>query len=332
MLAASEIKAIQTLSDPVLIEKIETLIKTEREVTLALLHHLREMDRRKLFGSHGSLFSYLRAQGYDGGSAQRRIDAMRLLTDFPEVEEKIACGELNLTVAAQAETFFRQEAKALEQPLAREERREVLESLFGKSTREVERELLRRSAQPEVHFQEKVKAASETHSEMKMLVTDEVVQDLETLKGLLSHKYPHLSYGELVGVIAKIALEKLNPAREPKRRGKAPKELPAPEVLTPKVATKLPALEVTALAPRKRMTLRAKVKRTVYQRDGSACDHRDPKTGERCGSRYFLELHHVKPWALGGTDSIENLVVRCRNHNQRYAYEDFGVRSVRRIP
>lgn len=323
---------IKTLSDSVLTEKTEFLIRKEREITLELLHHLREVNRRKLFGGHGSLHAYLVAQGYEGGSAQRRIDAMRLLTVFPEAEEKIVNGELSFTVAAQVQTFFRQEEKI--QPLALEERKEVLDSLIGKSSREVERELLRRSAQPETHFHEKVRVKSETHSEMKVLVTDEVLQDLEALKGLLAHKHPHLSYGELLGVIAKIALEKLNPAREPRRRskdnaGKPSKkhELPALEASSSQPA--LPALEASPLPEthRTRKTPRAALKRAVYQRDGAACAHIDPKTGKRCGSRYFLELHHLKSWAKGGPNTLENLSVRCRSHNQRYAIEEFGFRN-----
>lgn len=306
MLSAFETHTIQNLSDSALTARTESLIKEERKVTLTLLHHLREMNRRKFFGGKGSLFAYLNERGYDGGAAQRRIDAMRLLTDFPETEKKILNGELNLTVASQVQTFFRQEEKALEQPLARDEKREILESLLGKPTRAVQRELVSRSSKPEVHFKEKVRASSTTHSEMKLLVTDDVLEDLETLKGLLAHKHPHLSYGELLGVIAKIALEKLNPAREPKRRRKA--ALPAPEVVSPR--------------RKKRISPRARVKRAVYQRDGLCCAHIDPKTGERCNSRYFLELHHIKPWALGGEDTAENLTVRCRNHNQRHAIEE----------
>ncbi|HYQ27068.1 MAG TPA: HNH endonuclease, partial [Polyangiaceae bacterium] len=36
------------------------------------------------------------------------------------------------------------------------------------------------------------------------------------------------------------------------------------------------------------------------------------------------ELDHVDPWAEGGESTIENLRLRCRAHNQRYARLYFG--------
>ncbi len=53
------------------------------------------------------------------------------------------------------------------------------------------------------------------------------------------------------------------------------------------------------------------------------CSYVDAE-GNRCPARAFLELDHLHPKALGGTDDAANLRVRCRAHNQHYAEQVFG--------
>jgi hypothetical protein len=59
----------------------------------------------------------------------------------------------------------------------------------------------------------------------------------------------------------------------------------------------------------------AHVKRIVVERDQGRCAFVG-RNGHRCGERGFLEFHHVKPYAVGGEASQENIELRCRTHNQ----------------
>jgi hypothetical protein len=65
------------------------------------------------------------------------------------------------------------------------------------------------------------------------------------------------------------------------------------------------------------------VRREVFARDGEQCTYIDAD-GHRCPARGYLELDHVHPTALGGSDRAENLRVRCRAHNALYAEQVFG--------
>jgi 5-methylcytosine-specific restriction endonuclease McrA len=58
----------------------------------------------------------------------------------------------------------------------------------------------------------------------------------------------------------------------------------------------------------------AAVTREVWRRDESRCAYVGPN-GHRCVERAFLELHHKKPYAVGGEPTVENLELRCRRHN-----------------
>ena len=57
----------------------------------------------------------------------------------------------------------------------------------------------------------------------------------------------------------------------------------------------------------------AAVKRAVWERDGSRCAFVGRQG--RCRETGFLELHHVVPYADGGSTSVANLQLRCRSHN-----------------
>jgi hypothetical protein len=54
--------------------------------------------------------------------------------------------------------------------------------------------------------------------------------------------------------------------------------------------------------------------RAVWTRDDGSCAFVG-RSGHRCGSRVFLELHHRDPYGLGGETTLDNLSLRCRTHN-----------------
>ena len=67
----------------------------------------------------------------------------------------------------------------------------------------------------------------------------------------------------------------------------------------------------------------ASVVRVVWARDGERCAYRDDR-GQRCREISSLEIHHRKPFALGGPPTVDNLELRCRPHNTLAAEQDFG--------
>src|SRR5579885_382847 len=336
-------REILTLSDQALLEKTRTLVREERELTTRILHHLREVERRRLFVDLGypSLFEY--AVGdlhYSEASAQRRISAMRLLKELPELEEKIEEGSLSLSVLSQAQRFFRQEAK-LEKPLDVESKREVLQVLEGKSSREAEKELLSRSSEPVALRPESIRPVSETHSELRFTATKETLEQLERIKGLLGHTHSELSLSELIALMAKITLEKLDPAREPKRRGAVQSQREEISTSDEKLRPETPALEGAPARERsadaaastqasqlvstqkpteRRRYVQAQLRREVWRRAKGKC--------ENCGSFHRLQVDHIRPLAKGGTSIKENLRLLCFHCNQRQADLMLGPRRM----
>jgi 5-methylcytosine-specific restriction endonuclease McrA len=75
--------------------------------------------------------------------------------------------------------------------------------------------------------------------------------------------------------------------------------------------------EVTAqhCHPNQRRAISQQVRRSIFARDRS-CQFINLSTGEICGSRYFLEIDHIKPVYKGGTNDAANLRVLCSAHNK----------------
>ena len=81
--------------------------------------------------------------------------------------------------------------------------------------------------------------------------------------------------------------------------------------------------------PTRRGYIRRSVRRAVYERDGGQCTYVDAG-GRRCPSRGFLELDHIVSKALGGSDEVENVRLRCRMHDRLHAEQVFGRAHVER--
>ena len=106
---------LKRLTDTQLLAATQRLVKTERATTTAILHHLREIERRKLYADLGcsSLFEYaVRELGYSNSGAGRRIAAMRLVAEIPEVADKLESGALSLGSVCQAQSYFREMRQA----------------------------------------------------------------------------------------------------------------------------------------------------------------------------------------------------------------------------
>ncbi len=195
---------LKHLTDDVLLAETEKAVKIEKQATLAVLYHLREIERRRLFAElkFASLFEYVKERlGYDGNDAYRRISAMRLLAELPEIAPAVESGKLSLTHLNLAQTHFNKEEKARGEILTSEQKKEVLRKVIGVSTRTAE----------------KVMAENASYTEAKMVtiqVDKELINKLQLLKGFLAHSEPNISDAELLHKVADMAIEKLSAPRK----------------------------------------------------------------------------------------------------------------------
>lgn len=312
-------KNLTALSNDGLIQETQRLVREELRIGLDVLTHLRELDRRRMWleRGHASLFSFCtRELGYSEPQAQLRIDAMRALRDTPAIEEKVKTGSLNVTAVVQVQRFLRKEKTVLGKTYTPEARVELFERVAGKSSREVEQELVKLSpgsARPE----ERTRVLTEQESEIRLVVPEDLLKQLESLKALYSHRMKNVnSTVELLKLLANDALSRAE--RRTGTRSSIPfqkEELERSAATNSDKIVATIALKVNAETPTR--TVPAAIRRAVWQRDQGRCGYTDPKTQIRCDSRAYLQIDHITPFSAGGSSSdASQLRLRCGAHNR----------------
>jgi hypothetical protein len=243
---------------------------------------------------------------------------MRLLKDIPEIEVKIANGSLNLTNIGFAHTAFKAEAKK-SHSLNKEEKLEFLSRIENKSTRETQK-LVADEFGKETLIRETVKPVTKTISLLSLPASDELIEHIEAIKGLLAHSYPGITTAELYLLLAKEKLEEMRKQKLGSAKGLS-KKVAAPRKCDGDAESSVEVQVPKAVSEVKRY-INATTNRELWARDQSKCTN--------CGSTYALERDHRVPFGMGGQTNIANLRLLCRNCNQRAAIEHYGIKKMSR--
>src|SRR5262245_41671866 len=123
-------ESLVLLSDSDLLTRTRDLAALERAVTLRLLVHLNEIERRELHLKQGysSMWDYCTAGlGYSEPAAFRRIRTARCIARFPEIHGLLESGTVSLNSVARVARFLTSENKD-----------DLLARISGRTQREVE--------------------------------------------------------------------------------------------------------------------------------------------------------------------------------------------------
>ena len=184
---------IHQLRDDQLLVATKSLVQTEREILTKVLRHLREIDRRRLYSdlAYQSLFEYaVKELKYSESQASRRVNAMRLIKELPQIESSITKGELSLSNISQAQSMFRQQDKASpDRRASKASKLKVLDALKNKSSREGQRLLLELSPNPiDARCYDRERQVTPDSMEVKFLMNDLLKAKLGEVKSLLGPK------------------------------------------------------------------------------------------------------------------------------------------------
>jgi hypothetical protein len=97
-------KSLQGLSDKDLLSRLHKLVEKEKALTLEVLAHLAEVDRRELYLGKGysTLTNYcIGEMGYGESSAGRRARIARIIKDMPEVYDLLEKDKLTFSAILQ---------------------------------------------------------------------------------------------------------------------------------------------------------------------------------------------------------------------------------------
>lgn len=316
-----------------------------------------------LKAGYPSLYAYLIDKyRYEGGSAYRRIQAARFIRKYPQTIHCLMQGKMSLTTMCLISPHITQmnQDNLIKAVLgkSKKEVEDLIQLRFGKKP-EVLRDKIRllpvfsealestsagggaknrqlaSPRQSEVpmtahlipqkeggksleisspHSGEDIntKKGQKEHRLVKVeFVASEVVaQKLRRAQDLLRHKYPEGKFEDIIHEALDLLLEKKDPLRHSERKAR--------RISSRGVRDSSPS----ARKDRTRHIPEA-IRRQVWVRDKGECQYKS-SSGRRCVTQSGIELDHIRPFALGGRHTLDNLQLLCRGHNRWRSKQTFG--------
>ncbi len=292
--------SLKNLSDSELVASFKDAVIDEQLSIASQIEHIAELDRRKLFYQYSSLRAFLVHEfNLEEGAAERKIRAARMLIKYPVILPGLRVGKLNLSLlelvmgCAHRETLGGAEISELliaVSGLTANAARRKIASLYPRGLDDIPRD--------------RVKPLTEDLSEVSFVASQELLDQLDEIKGLLAHSHPGIKMSGVIKILADEYRERHHPEAKAQRSTK-----PVDSPTSTWVSGRVPSQSMI---------------RALIRRDGYKCSYVDPKSGKNCDSKFALQIDHRIPWASGGKTELSNLRFLCRGHHSRISFLQFG--------
>lgn len=297
---------LKMLNQTELDQRIKYLAQKEREILHEVLEAIKEIDTRKSYLElgFGSLFDYLvQGIGYSEGSAQRRIDAARLLREIPQMAAKIQSGEIKLSQISLVQKAVREVVKTQSVKVSAARKLEIVESICHKSHAQTQQEVAAFFDLPVIESSLKRVQADES-VRVEFTLSKEAFAKIQRAQELLSHAVPTQDLAVFLEYLADKVIKQ-------KTGIKISKIVTMPEKSDANVAVNT--------------VLRATTKKALFQQQ-VCCQWKDPQTGTACQSKWLLQVDHKHSRWAGGSHDNQNLQLLCANHNKLKYRQEAGIR------
>jgi hypothetical protein len=335
---------VKYLTDSDLLSKLERIFVFEKKCTDAILLGLKEIKARRLYitAGYSSLFEMLvKFYKLSETIAYQKISTLRLIEAVPLAQEALLNNEVNSSTLAEVQSFINKTEKASESKMPSSEKENLVKEIKGKTLKET-KELLG-DKNPEFNLPpDREKPLTSNLTLLQIKVDTNTMSVINELKSLLSHQVPDGNLKEILKIMAEMSLEQIK-----KRKGinyKTPKNNKVEKTskeensetafaqncksdvnsqpLIKIEETKSP-VSAKPCVKRSRYISR-EVRRAVSKRAEGQCEHIHPDSGERCQSRHQLEFDHAQAFSQGGSNELDNIFLKCRNHNLFRTKETHG--------
>ncbi|WII71413.1 HNH endonuclease signature motif containing protein [Bdellovibrio sp. 22V] len=322
----------KNISNNELTQRLEKLVRTERKITHLILLHLNEIESRKIYAELGydGMFSYL-TKSLES-SAYRRLQSARLLKQIPSVAEKLETGALNLSQLTQVQKCLKEEKRATGAAVSPLQTQKILHEIEHKNTFETQKVLAVEFNKP-VQAHESLKPQADETIRLEITLSKEEFEELKKAKELLSHICPHGSWSDVITMLAqkynkaKLGNKSDDSVTQSFAASKAESRKTKKSIsqnLNKNPSSQSKQSEQIARGANSRPYISIKTKRALLTAANHRCQYKH-KNGKTCGSNYQLQMDHIVPKALGGSDDSSNLRILCRTHNNLMA-EKLGLK------
>ena len=272
----------------VLDQKAKALSKDYLRSEAALLAHLMEMRRKRVFVelNCSGIFDYChnvlklsRAQSYYFKNVAETSEKV------PELKTAVTTGELSLSqarritpvITPQNHAHWINEAKKLPQA-------------------ELEKKVT--EVNPSARPREKIKPIAKDLSHLNVTINNDTEMDLLALKEIVSQKLGrNAALSDVVAFAARETRKKYDPEQKAKR------------------AQNSKSVSSGNSPVKSSHDIAQSVKHEVVKREGFQCSQRGPD-GKRCQAKRWLHFHHLKSVASGGKNTADNLTLLCSAHHR----------------
>lgn len=141
--------------------------------------------------------------GYDGGSAQRRIDAARLAQQVPTLIENIDQGQITLAQVTFLQKSLRQ---AKSQNFSADVKAEIVESMKHKTFAETQVAVCQ-GLQIEIKDTQKIRHQADESVRLEVTLTKEQWEKMKTMRELLSSTLPSGEWDQVLEYVAGKVIE-----------------------------------------------------------------------------------------------------------------------------
>jgi len=269
-------QTLRNISDTELLSKTKKLVIKERELIGEIIAHLAEIETRKLYCElkYHSLYDYCTEElGYTSDQAYRRISAMRLSKQLPQIKAKLEDGSISLSSANMLSTLIK------DSKMDKSEQVEVLSLLDGKSksvATTIIDDIRSKKQLPPPQKKKTIVKQSDSGKDVRLSVSisKETLAKIEQVRNLYSKKSngaQPLDFDEVLNMMAQVALEKYEDDLIPKR---GPQKNQDKEI------------------KQKSRYISKQTKYNIYKIANGKC--------QLCGSTKNLQYDHLNPHAKGG--------------------------------
>jgi hypothetical protein len=252
----------------------------QAEVELVSALQAVESSREFVELGYSSMFTYsVRELGLSESVAYSAISVARKARVVPELHARMAAGAISLS-----------KAKKIASVITLDNQEVWLTKASLLTSHEIEREVALEN--PKLTVSEQARYVSGSRLELKLGIEEELLRDLRRAQDLVSQSTSKpASYEDTLRAMLAFFLRHKDPLLKAERN------------LSKPVKT-----QFSRIVP-------ASNRHRVVARDQGRCQFRRTD-GSRCGAARWVDIHHLEPKNLGGSNEPDNLIVLCRTHHQ----------------
>lgn len=270
-------------------------VKNFKAAESELISILQRIDEKKGFRLLGytSLFAYAtKALQLSESHAYTLITVSRKASEIPELKKAISEGLITTNGARRIASVITQDSKD-----------RWIEKAAVLTQRELEREIVR--VAPEQAVKETMRFVDPVRVKLVCGISEELMKGIQQVQNLVSQqRRKPVTLEETLEEMTGFYLKRKDPVK------RAERVLSKPVQHSARYET-----GIVQSAPRKRrIAIPTRVKHQVMKREQGQCSFRLPD-GTRCDQKRWLDFHHVKSVADGGTHTPANITLRCQSHH-----------------